>query len=143
MIAPLVPLGVDEAHYALYALHPDLSYFDHPPMVAWLQMVVAPLGYSEFSVRLVPAVLYAIASFLVFRITNRLFPDGNSHQAAVAVFLLNTAPILQLMGWGLVPDAPLIVLALLAVELTLSINQYNRLKDWLLLGVVYGPGGSQ
>ncbi len=141
VIAPLVPLGVDEAHYALYALHPDLSYFDHPPMVAWLQMLVAPLGYDEFSVRLMPAVLYALSSWQVFRLTNKLYPDGGNYQSLVAVLLLNSAPILQLMGWGLVPDAPLIVLALFAVELTLAISQHNKLRDWLLLGGVYGLAG--
>ncbi|MDB2384312.1 glycosyltransferase family 39 protein [Endozoicomonas sp.] len=141
IIAPLVPLGVDEAHYALYALHPDLSYFDHPPMVAWLQMLVAPLGYDEFSVRLMPALLYAIASLLVYRLTGKLYPDGHPSQSWIAVFLLNTAPILQLMGWGLVPDMPLIVMALLAVELTLKVSEEHQLKHWLLLGAVYGLAG--
>lgn len=141
LIAPGVPLGVDEAHYALYALHPALSYFDHPPMVAWLQMLVAPLGYNEFTLRLVPAVLYALTSLLVWRLTDRLFPDGHRRQGLVAVALVNSAPILQLMGWGLVPDAPLLVLALLALERTLAIHQNGRLRDWLLLGVIYGLAG--
>lgn len=26
--------GFDEAYYYLYTLHLDLSYFDHPPLVA-------------------------------------------------------------------------------------------------------------
>ena len=141
IIAPLVPLGVDEAHYVLYALHPDLSYFDHPPMVAWLQMLVAPLGYDEFSVRLMPAMLYALASLQVYRLTEKLYPDGHACQSLWAVLLLNTAPILQLMGWGLVPDMPLMVLALLALEVTLNISQRQQLKDWLLLGVLYGLAG--
>lgn len=37
--ARAVGLSVDEAHYALYGLHLDWSYFDHPPMVGWLQAV--------------------------------------------------------------------------------------------------------
>lgn len=140
-LASGVPLGVDEAHYALYALHPALSYFDHPPMVGWLQMLVAPLGYNEFTVRLLPALLYALASFLAYRLSFRLFPDGPENQGLVAVFLLNTAPILQLMGWGLVPDLPLMVIALLAVAAVIRIHDHNRLTDWLLLGVIYGLAG--
>ena len=31
-------LSVDEAHYLLYAAHPDWSYFDHPPLVGWVHM---------------------------------------------------------------------------------------------------------
>ena len=26
-------LSPDEAHYAMYAAHPDWSYYDHPPLV--------------------------------------------------------------------------------------------------------------
>jgi hypothetical protein len=37
VLAPYVALGVDEAHYVLYGLHLDLSYFDHPPLVGWMQ----------------------------------------------------------------------------------------------------------
>ena len=31
-------LGNDEAYHFLYAIHPDLSYYDHPPMLAWVEM---------------------------------------------------------------------------------------------------------
>ena len=140
-LASGVPLGVDEAHYALYALHPDLSYFDHPPMVGWLQLLIAPLGYNEFTVRLIPALLYALSSFLVLRLGKTLFNDESGRTGLVAVFLLNTAPILQLMGWGLVPDLPLMVVALLAIDVTWRIYQRNQLTDWLLLGVLYGFAG--
>ena len=141
VMASGVPLGVDEAHYALYALYPALSYFDHPPMVGWLQMLVAPLGYNEFTLRLVPAFLYALSSYLAYRVTFKLFPEGPDFQGLMAVFLLNTAPILQIMGWGLVPDLPLMVVGLLSLELVHRIHQHNRLPDWVLLGVVYGLAG--
>lgn len=140
-LASGVPLGVDEAHYALYALYPALSYFDHPPMVGWLQLLVAPFGYNEFTIRLVPATLYAISSLLAMRLSLRLFADDSGRTGLVAVLLLNTAPILQLMGWGLVPDLPLMVCGLLSVEIIWRIHQRNQLSDWLALGVVYGLAG--
>ena len=33
--AGLVPLTEDEAYYRLWAQHPALGYYDHPPMMAW------------------------------------------------------------------------------------------------------------
>ncbi|MGI9282499.1 MAG: glycosyltransferase family 39 protein [Endozoicomonas sp.] len=141
IMASGVPLGVDEAHYALYALYPALSYFDHPPMVGWLQILIAPLGYDEFTVRLIPAILYALSSYLAFRVSRVLFPDGPAWTGLVAVFLINTAPILQLMGWGLVPDLPLMVFGLLSLEVISRIHKHNRLLDWIVLGVVYGLAG--
>jgi len=32
-------LGNDEAYHFLYAVHPDLSYYDHPPMLAWVETI--------------------------------------------------------------------------------------------------------
>ena len=32
-------LGNDEAYHWLYAAHPALSYYDHPPMMAWVEML--------------------------------------------------------------------------------------------------------
>ena len=140
-LASGLPLGVDEAHYALYALHPDLSYFDHPPMVGWLQLLIAPLGYNEFTIRLIPALLYALSSALVLRLSKTMFNDESGRIGLVAVFLLNTAPILQLMGWGLVPDLPLMVVALLAVKVTWRLYLHNRIVDWMILGGLYGLAG--
>ncbi len=141
VIAPLVSLGVDEAHYALYALHPALSYFDHPPMVGLLQMLVAPLGYNEFTLRLIPALLYLLISWQVFRLTHIFYPKGPKWQGFIAVFLVNTAPIMQLLGWGLVPDLPLIVIALFSLEVIYRIALKEHLRDWILLGLLYGMAG--
>jgi 4-amino-4-deoxy-L-arabinose transferase-like glycosyltransferase len=57
LLAPLVGLGVDEAHYVLYGLNLDLSYFDHPPLVGWVEFIsTSVFGTSEFGARL-PAIL--------------------------------------------------------------------------------------
>ncbi|TKB58289.1 ArnT family glycosyltransferase [Ferrimonas aestuarii] len=140
-IAGQVPLGVDEAHYALYALHPALSYFDHPPLVGWLQMLIAPFGYSEFTVRLVPTLLFAMASIQVLHLTRQLFPAADERAPFVAVAILNLAPFLQLMGWGLVPDMPLMVVALAAIQVTYKLHKAPSLGLWLALGALYGLAG--
>ena len=40
-------LGNDEAYHSLYATHPALSYFDHPPMMAWVEMAGLTLPGAE------------------------------------------------------------------------------------------------
>jgi len=35
-IAQFIGLGNDEVYYFTYALFPDWSHFDHPPMVGWV-----------------------------------------------------------------------------------------------------------
>src|SRR5436305_6314662 len=47
----VVPLAPEEAYYWDYAQHPSLSYFDNPPMVAWLiRAGTAVFGNTEFGV---------------------------------------------------------------------------------------------
>jgi 4-amino-4-deoxy-L-arabinose transferase-like glycosyltransferase len=43
-IGASIGLSVDEAHYLLYAAYPDWSYFDHPPLVGWVQWPLVALG---------------------------------------------------------------------------------------------------
>ncbi len=35
-LAGFIEFGNDEVYYWTYALYPDLSHFDHPPMVGWV-----------------------------------------------------------------------------------------------------------
>ena len=49
---------MDEAYYWLWGQHPALSYYDHPPLSAWLQALSAQLfGWSILSLRLWVVVL--------------------------------------------------------------------------------------
>lgn len=52
-VAALNPVFAQEAYYWNYAQHPDLSYFDHPPMVAWMIWVgTAVFGDGSVGIRL-------------------------------------------------------------------------------------------
>ncbi len=42
-------LGNDEAYHFLYAAHPALSYYDHPPMMAWVEMAGLSLSATRTS----------------------------------------------------------------------------------------------
>lgn len=140
-VAGLVPLTVDEAHYALYGVHLDLSYFDHPPMVGWLQALVILLSSSEFMLRLLPALCFAVGSGLVYRLSFLIYPQGPRWQGLVAVLLMNSAPMLQLLGWAMVPDTPLLVIGPLFLWVGQRIHAHGRWRDWLLMGLLMGLAG--
>ncbi|MEN6620155.1 MAG: hypothetical protein ABFD50_01205 [Smithella sp.] len=56
-VAPFFGLGVDEAHYVLYAKYLDFSYVDHPPLVGWIHApIFYLLGTNEF-LTLLPYIL--------------------------------------------------------------------------------------
>ncbi len=106
-IAVWLPPGFDEGYYYLYTLHPDWSYFDHPPLVAlttgfgpWLTGNVSP-----FTIRLGTLLLHTGSLLLLYLTSVRLF----SRQAAVLTLAIATLiPIFQL-GFGVLtlPDSPL------------------------------------
>jgi 4-amino-4-deoxy-L-arabinose transferase-like glycosyltransferase len=134
-------LSVDEAHYALYGLYPDWSYFDHPPMVGWLQALVVPLSESEFALRIWPALLMAFAGGLLYRLSRVLFPEADPWTAFIAVLILQSAVIVQLLGIALVPELPLLVFALASALVLWNAVERQRRRDWLLLGLCLGLAG--
>ena len=72
VLGALVGLSVDEAHYALYAQHLAWSYFDHPPLVGWLQWPLVALQAPEAVLRLLPGVLWLATVWLAHGTALRL-----------------------------------------------------------------------
>ena len=145
LLAGRVNLSVDEAHYALYGLKLDWSYFDHPPMVGWLNALPARFFPSDFGMRLLPIGLYALSSWILYRLTLRLFTHRNHPQAPWLGFwtlvLLNSGIMMQLLSQSMLPDSPLMLFALLVIWQTLNLRQAPTLKNWGLLGVWLGLAG--
>ena len=58
ILAAWMEFGNDEVYYWTYALYPDWSHFDHPPMVGWvIQLFSLNLLFdSEFVIRLASVV---------------------------------------------------------------------------------------
>ncbi len=141
LVAGRFALSVDEAHYALYGLRLDWSYFDHPPMVGWLQALVLPFAQGEWALRLWPVLLSLLASYLVFRLARELFPETSPWVATIAVATLQSALIFQLISMALVPEGPLLVFGLGAALFTFRAVRQGRGGDWLVVGLLFGLAG--
>jgi hypothetical protein len=134
-------LSVDEAHYALYGTHLDWSYFDHPPLVGWLQALVLNGSDSELALRAIPIALFAATGLVLYRLTRRLFPDESPWLGFIAVVLLQSGLMFQLLGMAMLPDTPLLLIGLsLLLVLPQALNR-GRLTDWLRLGLLLGLAG--
>ena len=60
VVAAVTGLSDDEAYYRLWALAPALSYYDHPPMVAWMMAAGRWIaGDTPLGIRL-PAVVTSL-----------------------------------------------------------------------------------
>ncbi|MCS6979936.1 MAG: glycosyltransferase family 39 protein [Flavobacteriales bacterium] len=61
--ASAIPLLADEMYYAAWAQHPSWSYFDHPPLIAWLIRAGQMLVAGQLGVRL-PALVCHLGTLL-------------------------------------------------------------------------------
>ena len=114
ILAAWMEFGNDEVYYWTYALYPDWSHFDHPPMVGWvIQLFSLNLLFdSEFFIRLASVVLMTADTYIVFRIGKDLKDARTGLYAA----LLYTASIYAFVITGvfIMPDTPLMLFWLLA-----------------------------
>ena len=140
LLAPLVGLGVDEAHYVLYALHPDLSYFDHPPLVGWTQYIFTSLfGDSEFGSRVAAIVIGFVTSIFIYRLIYDI--NKKSDEAFMAVLALHASFLFNALFIMLLPDTLLFLLILPIIFTTIKIERESKTSTWILLGFLLGLAG--
>jgi len=112
-----IELGNDEVYYWTYAKFPDLSHFDHPPMVGLvIQLFTLNLRFdSEFFLRLGSVVLGTASTWLIFLIGKRI----KSPLAGLYAALLYTASFYGfiLVGTFILPDTPQVFFWLLSMYL--------------------------
>jgi undecaprenyl-diphosphatase len=137
--AATLGLGDDEAYYWQWAQHLALSYYDHPPMVAYLvALTTKVVGNSPFGVRCFNIVLMPCMSVLVYRITLQIYK--NQASATFALVIFNLLPIFFLGSLLIAPDTPMLFCYILGLYLFIQIIVENKSNYWYLLGGVTGLG---
>jgi 4-amino-4-deoxy-L-arabinose transferase-like glycosyltransferase len=143
VFAAFTGLGNDEVYYYTYALTPQWSYFDHPPMVGWcIRLFTANLHWdAEIFVRLAAILGAAVNTWLIYQIAVLLASPRAGFMAA----LLYTASLYTsiISGVFILPDSPQVVFWMLALWLALLVfyktrNKTQQRKLLLWLGVVIG-----
>ena len=120
ILAAWMEFGNDEVYYWTYALYPDWSHFDHPPMVGWvIQLFSLNLLFdSEFFIRLASVVFMTANTYIIYRIGK----DIKDARAGLYAALLYTASIYAFIITGIfiMPDTPLMLFWLLAVWMAIK-----------------------
>ncbi len=108
-------LGNDEVYYWTYAMFPDWSHFDHPPMVGFFQQVFSLnlLFDSELALRLGFIVSGSLSTVLLFYIGKEIKDDKTGWLAAI---LYNTSIYgFIISGLFIMPDGPLVLFWMLSL----------------------------
>ena len=135
-MAARLPLSPQEAYYWVYSLHPDWSYFDHPPLTAYtIGFFTYFLGDSAWAVRL-GALLYSSGfTLLLFLIGRDLFNARAGFWAAALGSFLPTYAITALI---ITPNSPLLFFWTLAAYLSLQAVRRDRFRAYPAAGLALG-----
>ena len=135
VLAGWLEFGNDEVYYWTYALYPDWSHFDHPPMVGWVIQLFSLnlLLDSEFFIRLASVVFMTANTYIIYRIGK----DIKDAQTGFYAALLFTASIYAFVITGIfiMPDTPLMLFWLLAFWMAVKVEKKQNL---VLFGLFAG-----
>lgn len=138
--APFFGLGVDEAHYVLYAKYLDWSYLDHPPLVGWLHAPFLYIfGTNEFLARLPAILLFAATSYCCYLFILRI--TQSIRLSLWSVLALNCSFMLNALGLMLLPDSILLLLVFLLIFIVEKIAREKKPLDFIFLGIILGLMG--
>jgi 4-amino-4-deoxy-L-arabinose transferase-like glycosyltransferase len=138
--AAVLETGADEAYNFLYSVHPDWSYFDHPPMTMWVGStglwlcggVIHPL-----TLRLGYLILFAASTWLMYALTARWHGAWAGFYAALALNL--SAYHTAAAGAFALPDGPFLFFSLLTLWALAEalVRQPGAIVPWLWVGLAW------
>ncbi|MEQ1717396.1 MAG: glycosyltransferase family 39 protein [Hyphomicrobium sp.] len=138
VFAAVAGLTDDEAYYRLWSLAPALSYYDHPPVVAWLIAAGRALaGDTELGLRLFAPLLLALGAAVQWRTALLL---TNSETARTATWFFVAMPLLSVGGVIVTPDLPSVLFYGLVVCGLAELERTQNANWWLAVGLAAGFG---
>ncbi|MGE0528385.1 MAG: ArnT family glycosyltransferase [Bdellovibrionales bacterium] len=138
-LSALLPLTSDEAYYWVWSRHMQLSYFDHPPFVAWLFGLGQWTSWLGGNVRW-PGVLLGHAALGVW--LKLLKPYLSERQRLYWLGLALLSPLVGGSALVVTPDLPLLFFYALSLWLFLLWKENPSWRLALGLGLSVGLGFS-
>lgn len=129
--AAILELGNDEVYYWTYALFPDWSHFDHPPMVGLtIQLFTLNLTFTnELMMRMGSLIFSTLNLFILYHLVKKLY----SQRAATISILLYTSSFYFniISGLFILPDSPQMLFVMLALYFGVPaiVNKQPSKKD--------------
>lgn len=136
-LAAFVPLTADESYYWMWSHHIQLSYFDHPPFVAWLFFLGHWLEPFANLIRL-PTVVIGHLTYLVWYLI--LKPRFAWKEYKLWYFLALTSPLVGLGSIIGTPDVPLLFFWSLSIYFFQRALNEQKAMQYFLLGATLGLG---
>lgn len=139
LIAFYTDLGNDEVYYTNYALFPDWSYFDHPPMVGWLIRLSTFNMYffnNPIFVRLGALVIGSLNLYIIYKTATYI---GDKRLGVISALLLSASFYSSVIaGVFILPDTPLSLFWLLAINQMVKYIHTDKKQFIITFGICAG-----
>ncbi|MFC1479334.1 glycosyltransferase family 39 protein [Planctomycetota bacterium] len=137
LFACVLPITGDEAYFVEWARHPDVCYYDHPGMVAWLMYPFIQLfGESLLAVRFQAVAAGLLFCCLAFYLGRRLYPGTEIPFRGLV--LAGIVPFAAILSVLVSTDTPLAVFWAGALVSFYAACDTNKFSMWLLTGLLLG-----
>ena len=133
----------DEAYHWSWTKTLQLSYFDHPAMIAWLESIsTAIFGDTLIGVRLPSFLLYVGVVYFSWKLSLDLFGEV---AAKVVVLLILWTPLWGFGGYVASPETPFMFFWILSCWIFWQYvredqKAWSAKKTWIYLGITMGLG---
>jgi len=125
-----------DAYYYLYSEHLDFSYFDHPPMVAYmLRLFSLVLGKSVVAIKLADFTVTLLSLFAFYKLAHYFLFEK---QAIRATLFYGTTLLLTVLSINTTPDVPLMLFWTLTLIFSYKALFEGGLKYWIAAGFLMG-----
>jgi hypothetical protein len=130
-----LPLGNGEAYYFSWSRFPDWSYYDHPPLVAWMVRATTVFGPWPAAVHLGPVIASGAFGLLFHRLAERLV---RPRAALLALVVVTALPVFLASSFIVNPEAPLAPLWVGFLLAVLAMRDHDEPYRPLVAGALLG-----
>lgn len=102
-----LPLHADEAYYWVWSNRPAMSYFDHPPMIAYFIKLIRIFGDSEVIIRMIAVISLSVSALLLAHLMKLISKNNKVAETTLLIFMF--LPLTQAGIMVVTPDTPLIL----------------------------------
>ena len=124
-----------EAYYYVWSRFPSLSYYDHPPLVAWMTWLTTRGSHGALAIRSGPLLCAVLSGALVYLLGRRLF---SPRAGFLAVAVVTVIPVFFASSYALNPEAPLAPLWVLGLLMLEGMREHDEAWRPLAAGAMAG-----
>jgi Dolichyl-phosphate-mannose-protein mannosyltransferase len=125
-----------DAYYDFYAQHLALSYYDHPPLIAYLlRFFTNLLGKKVFVLKLADSIVTLLFLFTFYQLAKKFLSE---HKARAATALILSTFMVSILSLISTPDVPLMLCWTISLNFLYEAVFNKKNIYWIWAGIATG-----